>query len=294
MIRTWIRYAALAGAIGLGACGEKPLTVTNPNSPDTKRVLATPADVESLLGTYYKRWHEPLYRTTGSVVLMAMVQSFENYATLSNNCMGQRVGIPRPANDNSAGNICAAEQAKVYQIESEVEHVASSILSQLDGGLDLGSPEKNARAVAFAQFERGLSLGYLALIYDSAAVITPAMLTANGPTRACSSATATSWSPLSTRSRSRSMPPTTGAAAFPLPATWIPSSTTFTSAEFIKLVRSYRARITAGVARTPAERAAVNWANVIADAQNGITADHDNVTSTTNGPVERRGIYYIK
>jgi len=77
---------------------------------------------------------------------------------------------------------------------------------------------------------------------------------------------------------------TTGATAFPLPATWIPSSTTFSSAEFIKLVRSYRARLTANVARTPAERAAVNWANVIADAQNGITADHDNVTSTTNGP----------
>jgi hypothetical protein len=107
MIRTWIRYAALAGAIGLGACGEKQLTVTNPNSPDTKRVLATPADVEGLLGTYYKRWHEPLYRTTGSVVLMAMVQSFENYATLSNNCMGQRIGIPRPANDNTVGNTCA-------------------------------------------------------------------------------------------------------------------------------------------------------------------------------------------
>jgi hypothetical protein len=75
-----------------------------------------------------------------------------------------------------------------------------------------------------------------------------------------------------------------GSAAFPLPGNWISSPTTFNAAEFIKLIRSYRARIRAGVARTPAERAAVDWPSVIADAQNGITVDHINITSTTTGP----------
>src|SRR4029453_128714 len=50
------------------------------------------------------------------------------------------------------------------------------------------------------------------------------------------------------------------------------------------LIRSYRARFRANVARTPAERAAAGWDAIIADAQNGITADHVNVTNTTNGP----------
>jgi hypothetical protein len=54
--------------------------------------------------------------------------------------------------------------------------------------------------------------------------------------------------------------------------------------EFVKLVRSFRARIRANMARTPAERAAVDWAAVIADAQNGFSADHIITTSTTNGP----------
>jgi hypothetical protein len=54
--------------------------------------------------------------------------------------------------------------------------------------------------------------------------------------------------------------------------------------EFIKLARSYRARIRANVARTPTERAAVDWALVIADAQNGITANHDNITNSVSGP----------
>ena len=45
MIRNLLRYGALVGAVGLGACD---LAVDNPNQPDTKRVLATPADAEAL------------------------------------------------------------------------------------------------------------------------------------------------------------------------------------------------------------------------------------------------------
>ena len=36
--------------------------------------------------------------------------------------------------------------------------------------------------------------------------------------------------------------------------------------EFVRLVRSFRARIRAGMARTPAERAALPWDLIIADA----------------------------
>ncbi len=71
---------------------------------------------------------------------------------------------------------------------------------------------------------------------------------------------------------------------FPIPATWMPSPTSYTQAEFIKLIRSYRARIRANLARTPTERAAVDWASVVADAQNGITADEDVTANTTAGP----------
>ena len=42
---------------------------------------------------------------------------------------------------------------------------------------------------------------------------------------------------------------------------------------FVQLVKSYRARFRAGVARTPAERAQVDWPTVVADAQAGIKRD---------------------
>jgi len=53
--------------------------------------------------------------------------------------------------------------------------------------------------------------------------------------------------------------------------------------EFIKLIRSYRARLRANVVRTPTEAAAIDWAEVIADATAGITADHNVVTGTATG-----------
>jgi starch-binding outer membrane protein, SusD/RagB family len=172
-MRIPIRYVALVGVLSLGACKDD-LVVTNPNQPDTKRVLATAADVESLLGNYYKRWHTAMYGALGNVWGMAAVQAFEDYSSLSNNCLGQRVGIPRAANDNSVGNGCAGEQARIYQIEEEVVRVASTILNTLNQpGFTLGSAAQDARAKAFAEFLRGLSLGYLALVHDSAAIVTP-------------------------------------------------------------------------------------------------------------------------
>jgi hypothetical protein len=75
-----------------------------------------------------------------------------------------------------------------------------------------------------------------------------------------------------------------GTDGFPLPFSWLPSPTTFTAAEFSRLIRSYRARFMSGMGRTPAEHAAANWTEIMADAAAGITADHQNTTSTTGGP----------
>jgi hypothetical protein len=259
--------------------------VQNPNNPETDRVLATPADVENLLGTQYLRWHIAMYGSLSNVWGMANVQSFEDFSSLSNNCMGSRVGFPRAGNDNAIGNGCATENRRTYYIHSEVVRIASNVLAKLDeDGFTLGTPAQDARARAFAEFVRGLALGYLALTYDSAAVITPEMGTEDaGELVGYNDVMAAALDGLQRAIDAATNPPA-GANGFPLPTGWIPSPTAFTGAEFLKLVRSYRARFRATVARTPAERTAVNWDLVIADAQNGITADHQNITNTITGP----------
>lgn len=289
MNRNLIRCAALLGLVALGACSEKQLTVSNPNSPDAAKALASPSDLENFLGSYYKRWHTAMYGSLSNQWGMMSVMSFENFSTLSNNCLGQRVGIPRAANDNSIGNLCGPEQTRIYSIENEVQRVASSVLKQINAtGYTLGSPAQDARGKAFAQFLRGISLGYLALTYDSSAVIDETTASDDpGVLKGYPDVMAASLDALQKAiDFTNASVAAGGAGGFPLPATWIPSSNSFTAPEFIKLVRSYRARFRANVARTPAERAAVNWDLVIADAQNGITADHDNITNTTSGPFD--------
>src|SRR5439155_67086 len=63
-----------------------------------------------------------------------------------------------------------------------------------------------------------------------------------------------------------------------LPDIWVKGNA-LTSDQFIRLIRSYKARFRAGVARTPADRAdvgaggTVDWNQVILDADSGLTAD---------------------
>src|SRR5437868_6525207 len=239
MMRSFLRYGALAGVLGASACD---LAVKNPNQPETARVLSNPNDLESFLSKYYIRWHQGMYNTTTNIWGMLIVQSLENYSSLANNCMNQRAAIPRGPNDNSIGNTCAGEQSAVYNRNEEVARVASSVLAQLETG-SLGDPGRDNRAKAFAEFLRGVSLGYTAMFYDSAAVITT-------KTSAEDPGTLVDYKQVNDSALAalqRAIDYTnTGAAAFPLPATWIPSTTTFTAPEFVRLIRSYRARFRAG------------------------------------------------
>jgi hypothetical protein len=64
-----------------------------------------------------------------------------------------------------------------------------------------------------------------------------------------------------------------GSTGFPIPDTWMPSpDVTWDVTNFVKIIRSYRARIRANVARRSSET--VDWAAVVADAQNGLGKDY--------------------
>ena len=282
MNRLFLRYAVLAAAaLGLGAC-DHTLEVNNPNNPDTKTLLGRPADAEALMAQYYKRWHEGLYRTTTNFEGMANVMSFQNFSDLANNCQNQRLPFSGAFNNNAIGNTCESEQKKVYQVESEVNRVASTLLKKMDDGMTLqaGSPGRDARYRAFGEFLRGLSLGYLALFYDSASVVTAETATLDAGVLVGYKVVMDSA--YAAFDRAIKAAATSGFVS--LDATWIPAPSSFNASEFTRLIRSYRARFRANVARTPAERGAADWDAIIADAQNGITADHVNITNSTNGP----------
>ena len=285
MTKSLIRWVAVSAAlIGAVACNDTELAVTNPNSGESDRVLGTPNDAEALLGTYYKRWMSGMYGSTGDVQGMAGVQSLMNYSSLANNCLNGRTPFSNAANTNAPGNVCAGEQSRLYFFNGEVNRVASTFLTKLTGGLNLGSAARTNRDKAFAETLRGLAIGYSALIYDSVALVSegqtgedPGVLV--GYKTAADSAYAAFQRAIDLTNAS-----VAGDAGFPLPSTWIPSPTAWDKANFVSFIRSYRSRIRANMARTPAERAAVDWASVVADARAGFTADHNITMNSTTGP----------
>ncbi len=292
MNRILIRCGVVAAAvITVGACTN--LVVNNPNSPGTPQVKTTPADLETFLGTQYRRWHSGLYGTTTNVWGMMNIMSFGNFSTLANNCQNARYPVPKPApaNNNQVGNTCDPDQLTIYSRLSESGRGAADVLRALDGGLTFGSAAQDQRGRAFAEFLRGLSLGYLAIVYDSAGIIkaddplTPANTAEPGELSSYKEVMAEALSALDKSVvAANASAGAAGANGFPLPANWMFTTNSMTAAEFIKVVRSYAARLRVEVSRNPAERAAVDWDKVIADAQAGITADHKITTSTTTGP----------
>ncbi|MEA3246436.1 MAG: hypothetical protein U9Q74_09800, partial [Gemmatimonadota bacterium] len=125
---------------------------------------------------------------------------------------------------------------------------------------------------------------YLAMIYDSTAVVTPEMSAEERGDLQSYLVVADAAAAELQAAIDEATKTVTGDQGFPLPYDWFPTTTTMTASEFVKVVKSYRARIMANIARTPSERAAAKWSTIIADAAAGITSDHLVVTSTTVGP----------
>lgn len=290
-----LKWAAVSAAlVGAVACNDTDLAVTNPNSGESSRVLGTAGDAEALIGTYYKKWSSGLYGSTTDIQGMAGVQSLMNYSSLANNCLNGRTPFSGAGNSNTPGNVCQGEQARLYSIMGEVQRVASTFLTQIkDGKLVLGSAARESRDKAFAEFLRGMALGYTALFYDSSAVITTGT-DVNDPSVLVSAKVAADSSYAAfQRAIDLTNANAAGDQGFPLPTAWIPSPTSWTKTNFVTLIRSYRARIRANMARTPAERAAVDWAAVIADAAAGFPADHLIITNTTTGPINEWRRQYL-
>lgn len=302
MIRKSLKFVALAGAVALGAC-DKQLVVGNPNSGETARVIGTPGDAEALISSYYRRWYTGVYGSTNRVDGMANIFALMNYSSLANNCQNSHAPFTGATNGNSPGNVCAGEQSGLYFVLGEVNRVAANLLTEMDkkeGALNFGTVARNARARAFAEFLRGIAIGHIALLHDSLGVVSTGQKGDDpGVLLGYRAAMDTAYAALQ-RAIDAATPAAASAAGengFPIPLTWMPGPADVSAAEFIKLVRTYRARLRAMVGRTPAERAdgttstTTDWQKVIDDAAVGISADHIITTTTTFGTFSWRRQY---
>jgi len=271
----WIG-AALAAVT---ACGNN-LDVVNLNNPDVARAYASPAGVEGVVSGLGSNLNNT-ERASESINTQSKILSGEQFATVANFGMAARSAIPRTPMSNDLGNDQQTGNRANWDSFSRTERSACVSVAAINAyqakGQTMGSTAQDARAKAFAYLIAGQALGYLSLGYDSAAIVTPQTASSDVPPLSGYKAVNTAALQLldSAIAVANSAAAASGTNGFPLPATWISGRSDLSIANFTRLARSYKARIRAGVARTPAERAAVDWAAVISDATNGITADHN-------------------
>lgn len=280
---------ALAGvAVALTAVGcDNPLEVNNTTNPDVERAYATPAGVEQVIGTLYQQVFTADHGSIAALHPQMLNMAFESYASVANNGMSLRAAIPRLEIQNGRGNQTAIENLRDYSRLQRAARTAANTIGALDTlvahGLTTGSPGRDRRARAFAFFANGVALGNVAMAYDSAAIAnsslpfpSPEIAELSGHTDVMAAALA------SLDSAEAIILSITPASAATLDAAWV-NGNAMTADQFARFIRSYRARFRAGVARTPAERAAVDWNKVIADATNGIQADVNIQLSPSTG-----------
>jgi hypothetical protein len=275
----------------LAACAN-PLDVSNLNDPDRTRTFNNPQDLTVFISGLYAVAHgATLGAQNDGLQTQMAVMSMENVSGLANFAMGPRGGIPRNPISNQRGSQGNVGNYNDWLRGHRAARQAALGIAALDN-INLGSAAAQARARLFCRFVQGVALGNLSLAYDSASILTEA----DNPqadaavTVALSGYRAVNAAALAYLDSAIAIARATP-AAFPLPTTanfWLNGLTVDTTL-FFRIVRSYKARFRANVARTPAERAdvsksgIVDWAQVIADADAGIIVNFDPQADRLNG-----------
>lgn len=283
-----INYRKIAVAASLllfGAAGCADLAVTNVNDPERERALASADDVESLIAGGYRQWwlgqQSDDSNDNSSPGLFLAAASFEWSSTAANFGILQYSRIPRESVQNSSTHAdyghFATAWTRNYRAIASVSEGLRAFNDNESLGADLGAAGL-LRARIFARLVQGLSHGSLALLYDRAYIVDEAVEVVDE-----SGAPVLLGEPVSYQQVNNAaigylteaieLASTPAAANLTIPSAWMSAQANVTMPELIRLAYSMRARFRANVARTPTERAAVNWAAVLQDTERGIKAD---------------------
>jgi hypothetical protein len=269
------RAALLAAVSTLGSCMD--LAVANNNNPDRLRATNTAGDVQALIAGTFQRWWPNVYSTTPTVMFGSMGYEFSTpFLCFAGQPMEQE---PRPAWNNSSAftnaNVSSTTWLNFYGVIS----LANDGLQALDRGVQIGTNgADNTRARAFAKFMQGVAHGYLALMWDKAVILDEKANVDTLVTPTYSEYPEVMAAAIKMLKEPIAISDT---ATFTIPSTgWIPGLT-YTSKDLSRLAHTFIARFETYVARSATERAAVNWNDVMAQVDAGITADFAPIGSPT-------------
>jgi hypothetical protein len=288
MLRRNLKGLAL-GVVLLSGCQD--LDIVNVNDPDRFRALGDPAAMQSLVAGAFDDWFSAQHATTRANLFM-------NYATemtSTTNAAGFFTeGIePRIAHGNLV-NIPAGVGVSGPRDHWEdmlgVASIANDLLKETDPTaaepfrIIISGVDQTMRARAFAKFLQGISWGVLANMFDQVMVHTeldsiPTLSTDAAQfivssDEALEAAIAALEEAKTIATANNVTFPCRGCTGGGLNQWFFhPDTTALTTAKFVEMANTFAARFIVLQARTPAERAAVDWARVLTYTNAGLTTD---------------------
>jgi hypothetical protein len=294
MIKTRRYVLAIAGAAVLAGCQD--LVVENINAPDRHRAIHDPASVETLI---VGSWRDKLSRlhntTTGFRVIPLVADVFTG--TYANDAALELSSEPRVALNNNP--ISDAHAVTRFHWESYYRANANATdgLGAIMNGLRIRTGEgdnidQTTRAWSFAKWMQAISHGSIALTHDQGFVVTE--YTDLEDPRAVPLIPYTALRDTAITLMLQAID-TLNAHNITFPE-WIPTQQ-YTSQQLARLGHSYIVRWLVYNARTPEERAAVDWQRVLRHLDLGIQQDYritlasDNVVSSYFSLLQTAGTF---
>lgn len=256
------------GAVITVGTGCMDLDTENPNAPDIDRALAEEGDVEELLGTGYILWT----RGTGIDASMHPLTGANEVTSAWGN-WGLRDGakLPREPYDNSVGaRRPHANSVPWSHLYEALSNVADALHAVEYGGMrfEEDGTDTTDRARAYGRFIQGLAHGWLALHFDQAPIFDEEVLDELGqevpepvPYDEVMDAAVGYFE--------EAIAIAEAADPFQLPEDWI-RGRPLTNSELVAWSHSYLSNYLPALARTPADRAQVDWNQVLYHLDRGV------------------------
>ena len=264
-----IRKLHLGAGLLLAVTACQELAVTNPNEPDRERATKQPLSAESFVSSSFRTlWpvigHDDYPSWAFSTMANEITSGFADFGQL------ELSAEPRSALNNSPVNArSGVSEVPWYGLYRTISAV-NDALTAIDGGLVVVDPSRTARTKAVGKFMQGVAHAHLALYFDSAFVADEKLRldTLTKPVFQAYPAV----SSIAIAQIDAAIAAANAGPSFVLPVdSWL--FQTMTREQFVQLANSYVARTLAYTPRTRAERASVNWAQVIQRVDAGVRTD---------------------
>jgi hypothetical protein len=284
---------ALLLAIGLTVAGCQDLNVENLISPDRRRATANATDVEAFIGgAFFPSFWAAIH---GNGTIATHFPNAASEFTMTGAGQGtllwwEDLREPRRRHDNGAlisvGNGPHGPRL-FWSNVGRTNSIAHDGLRILDEGMTImnGNLDVTPRAMAYARFMQGWAWGYQAITFDRIHVVPDSIDLPSDPNALKDLAieTLVPWeegleAALNAIDEAIAIaeqhPLVVNFPSFSESALWFASDAPISNATFIEMANTLAARLIVLSARSPAERATLDWGRVLAYTARGMTSDY--------------------